>query len=69
MSQSTYPFNRREYAATVSAEPSGPWANTWCDNREEYDQARQMRTADRAARLMKAQVASFGGLEAGGANV
>ena len=50
MSQKTYPFNKLEYTAFMVAEPSGPWANAWCDNWKEYDQARQLRAEQRAAR-------------------
>jgi hypothetical protein len=59
MSQTTYPFNKLEYTAYMVAEPSGPWANAWCDNWKEYNQARQLRAEARSARMVKAQAASF----------
>jgi len=55
MSQTRYHFNKLEYTDYMSAETSGPWANAWSDNRQEYDQARQMRADGRAARAKKAQ--------------
>jgi hypothetical protein len=49
MSHKTYPFNKLEYTAFMSAEPSGPWANAWCANWKEYDRARQLRAEQRSA--------------------
>jgi hypothetical protein len=51
MSQRSDALNKLEYTAYMSAEPSGPWANAWCDNRKEYNQARQVRAEQRAARM------------------
>lgn len=53
MSKITYPFNKLEYTDFMSAEPSGPWANAWSDNRQEYDQARQVRAEGRSVRAKK----------------
>jgi hypothetical protein len=70
MSKPTYPFNKLEYTDFMSAESSGPWANAWSDNRQEYDRVRQVRAERRSARAREVRAnTSFTGFSADSSNV